>query len=125
MNVGLSLDTRNTPHLLMNEAFLFPPKDYFTLGRLALPGPGPVLNGLLYWTRPRGLLGYKWPIHYPTVHMELNYDIILLLQYILYLYYIHNDIIKMMNYDLVLLYVIYKQLSSPCNNLYILCICTY
>jgi hypothetical protein len=79
VNVGLSLDIGNTPRLLMNEAFLFPLKDYYTLGRLALPQPGPILNGLIYWIGPRGLLGCKWPIHYPTVHKELNYDIILLL----------------------------------------------
>jgi hypothetical protein len=43
-------------------------------------------------------------------YMELNYDMIFLLQHILYLYCIHDNI-AMMNYNAAFFYVNYKYLS--------------
>jgi hypothetical protein len=75
MDVGLSLDVGNTPCSLVNMAFLYPPKDYYTLSGLALSQTGPIFSGLVYWTGPRGLLGLEWPIHYPTITILNSYYI--------------------------------------------------
>jgi hypothetical protein len=57
--------------------------------------------------------------------MELNYDMIILLQHILYLYCIHDHFVKKIFIIYIIACDLYLKLSSPYDNMCNMCIITY